>query len=383
MEIFFCDLCNESVPLSDLDKGLAFRRGERVVCAACDRAMTGEGHVDARSAGERGGSGARVEGGAAQRPAAVSQAAPSGGGTGTLLALVALLFSAGGFALLIDRIDRVRTGSEQTGHDLELARAALENDYKKLSSGIEEKLLVTETRIHAKRDSGRAALESSLDSVKGGVEQHATRFDELESDISGIRLAAVKEDTESKARVDRLADQIATVEKDLRFYNDRLIELQENLRGITAGGGIPVAGADSGAAGSGEGTPAWTGLLADLKHKNSGIRLDTLYALAETRDPRVIPHIVPMLGDADLFVRMGTARILQDLDAREAVPNLIDALEDPESAVRESAMVALRAITSRDFRFEPVAAQAERTKRVKAWRDWWKKSGEEFLGASQ
>ena len=40
MEIFFCDICNESVPAGDLETGKAYRRGERVVCAPCDRAMT-------------------------------------------------------------------------------------------------------------------------------------------------------------------------------------------------------------------------------------------------------------------------------------------------------------------------------------------------------
>ena len=39
-EIFFCDLCNESVPLSDLDGGRAFRIKGRVVCATCNLTMT-------------------------------------------------------------------------------------------------------------------------------------------------------------------------------------------------------------------------------------------------------------------------------------------------------------------------------------------------------
>src|SRR5262245_5414832 len=40
MKIHFCDLCNESVPQGDLDQGRAFIRKGRVVCAACDRAMS-------------------------------------------------------------------------------------------------------------------------------------------------------------------------------------------------------------------------------------------------------------------------------------------------------------------------------------------------------
>ena len=40
MRIHFCDLCNESVPQSDLDEGRAFLRKGRVVCARCDRSMS-------------------------------------------------------------------------------------------------------------------------------------------------------------------------------------------------------------------------------------------------------------------------------------------------------------------------------------------------------
>ncbi|HUR28151.1 MAG TPA: hypothetical protein VM509_08185, partial [Planctomycetota bacterium] len=40
MKIHFCDLCNESVPQSELDGGRAFMRKGRVVCVKCDQLMT-------------------------------------------------------------------------------------------------------------------------------------------------------------------------------------------------------------------------------------------------------------------------------------------------------------------------------------------------------
>jgi len=108
-----------------------------------------------------------------------------------------------------------------------------------------------------------------------------------------------------------------------------------------------------------------------------------VYALGETNDAAVVPHLVPMLADPDLFVRMATIRVLdENLSARSAAPALIDALEDEESAVREAAMLALRSLTGRDFRFDPLAGPGDRSKRVKAWRDWWKRDGEEFLQES-
>jgi hypothetical protein len=59
MDIHFCDLCNESVPQSDLDLGRAFVRRGRVVCASCERAMTHA--VGSASHGEETPSGVAVE----------------------------------------------------------------------------------------------------------------------------------------------------------------------------------------------------------------------------------------------------------------------------------------------------------------------------------
>jgi hypothetical protein len=84
-----------------------------------------------------------------------------------------------------------------------------------------------------------------------------------------------------------------------------------------------------------------------------------------------------MLADNDVFVRMACARVLGDLGQTTAVPALIDALEDAEAPVREAASIALRSVTGKDLRFDPLGNEADRAKKVKAWREWWKKLQEE------
>jgi HEAT repeat protein len=88
-----------------------------------------------------------------------------------------------------------------------------------------------------------------------------------------------------------------------------------------------------------------------------------------------------MLKDPDLFVRMATARALGDLKSERAIGPLIDALEDQETSVREAAVVALRVTTGRNFKFDPLASETDRARKVKAWRDWYKKSGLQDEGA--
>ena len=45
-----------------------------------------------------------------------------------------------------------------------------------------------------------------------------------------------------------------------------------------------------------------------------------------------------------------------------------------------SSVVSLRSITGRSFKFDPGAKEVDRAKRIKAWRDWWKKSADDFIG---
>jgi len=81
------------------------------------------------------------------------------------------------------------------------------------------------------------------------------------------------------------------------------------------------------------------------------------------------------------FLLTAIGILSDDFKAKEAVPHFIDALEHENSAVRETAVIALRDLTGREFRFDPSAAPAERAKRVKAWRDWWYRNGQEFLAS--
>ena len=68
----------------------------------------------------------------------------------------------------------------------------------------------------------------------------------------------------------------------------------------------------------------------------------------------------------------------EDFSALEGLPSppaplsaAFAVLEDPSSAVREAAMVALRHITGHDFRFDPTEpSEAKRVKAVKAFDGW-------------
>jgi len=400
MEIHFCDLCNESVPQSDLDAGNAFVRKGRVVCAVCDQAMGGGGEEDAKpaslapdslgSAPAHGQAAPHVAGAAAVSAAAPTHGAPAGrrrsGAGGVLVGMLAIAFSAAGFALVVDRMDRI--GDDMQTASLELRREVngLRRAQDSMSRTVETRMAEAEERMQTEREATKADVEQTIAGVRAELGAVTERIDGFTTRFTELRTTIDEGDAAAAARARLLGEQLISFEKDMRFYSDRIIELEESLRVLStrpmgAAPGVVDGGAGAGAGATPPaGTPAWQPLLADLQHANAGIRLDSVYALGETRDREVIPYLIPMLGDVDLFVRMATARVLEDLEARTAVPSLIDALEDASSAVREAAMIALRHITGHDFRFDPTdPSEAKRAKGVKAWRDWWKKNGDDFL----
>jgi hypothetical protein len=56
---------------------------------------------------------------------------------------------------------------------------------------------------------------------------------------------------------------------------------------------------------------------------------------------------------------------------RQAVPYLIEALENDAADIRIFAIASLRQITGKDLGFRPWAAPGQRAAAVQRWRQWW------------
>ncbi len=113
--------------------------------------------------------------------------------------------------------------------------------------------------------------------------------------------------------------------------------------------------------------------LVMIRNDQFQTQLGRRLSFPHTADPAVVPHLIPVLDDDDTFVRMAVARVLGDLGGDEAVSPLIDTLSDPAESVRDAAVASLRQITNQNFRFDPLGKESDRTKRIRAWRDWWEK----------
>ena len=398
MEILFCDLCNESVPQADLEAHLAYYRKGRLICRDCDRAMGGSGEEADRATAPP----AAPLGPSREAPPAAGAAAgarpswrggqletvpaPSGGGAGgVVLGLLSIAFAGTAAWLLVERFEALEGAQAQdrvrVARSLELAQ----DEQRAWAAGIEERLAALDQRAEERAAQAAEALEQRVAGLRVELAQFVEREDAVAGALRDLDQRIAEGDGQSEQGIAALRTALEGLEKDQRFYADRLIEFEESVRLLSAGGRMVNPALPLGAAQEPvEAAPQkpWVGLIPDLENDNAGIRLDAIYKLGETKDLAVVPHLVPKLKDEDLFVRMATARMLEDLGAKSAVGDLIEALEDEQSPVREAAFVALRGLTGEDFGFEPVAAPAERAKKVKLWREWWKKDGPAFLAGT-
>jgi len=388
--VLFCDICNESVPQSDLDAGRARRLKGRVVCSVCERSMSGAepspaGGSEPQAApigtSASAASGPAVHAVPPPPTADVHRPRPrrdSGALVGASLALLAVLVAVGvGLRLSWD----IEESKEAYDRSL---RTAI-RDYRAEALSVRE----TTEALRLENERFLATLRDELDAYARDLAAAQDRWmlenDQVMAELVDFdaELTEIKELVGLIERHDKemigLQAKFATLLDDMTKHAARIAALEERPvvtiePPIGGGAGAPQGGDE-------REQPAWTKLLAGLDSPNADERWMAVDELGQTGDPAVADELVRMLQDEDTFVRMATARILGDLEAPAGIPALIGALEDDEAAVREAALVALQAICGRTFDFDPHAGPADRAKRVKAWRKWWDKEEDDWLPA--
>ncbi len=86
----------------------------------------------------------------------------------------------------------------------------------------------------------------------------------------------------------------------------------------------------------------------DLKKGIGLVRVNAAVKLGKLKDRKAISALLEALKDPNMALRNNAAFALGEIGAGEAVPNLIDLLRDPEERVRKSVVKALGMIRARE-----------------------------------
>jgi len=361
MKIHFCDLCNESVPQSDLDAGRAHLVKGRVVCATCESTMSlASPHEPA-----------------APPPELIPAPAPSAAGGSSLavwMAAAGLVLTAIVIYAFEQRVERLQAAELGLARQIENGNEDLRALDRELAR-VPEQTAELEARLSLKLAEALATNEKLRGELSTAARQNEHTIAELQRSLAGLRKEIENAALDRERRLEELAHKLAQGDDAQRDLASRLEEFRKStesarLASEAAARALPDKPPAVPA------LPAWHALLPNLADANPSTRWEAVDELGRAKDPAVIQHVLPLLRDSDLFVRMCAARVLADLGTLQGVPALLDALEDSEPTVRESAWNALRTLTGKDFKFDPQGNEADRAKKVKAWREWWKKEGE-------
>jgi hypothetical protein len=362
MEVVFCDLCNESVPLTDLRQGRAVRRAGRVICAACEVAMSAQAPANSPHSAVL----------SAPHPAEApdSHLAPArgaapvvlsrGSGVGVVMGLFVLVVG----ALALHRVDlrlesfeeaqvaqakALQTAREQSARALEAAASV------RAGSGVlEQRLANSEANTASLREELERRAQHSAAQAEEQLAREAARADDLRRSFEAQLL-------ERERRIEELGLRLAKSEDGVRVLRQQLD--QALAEALAAREREPAASQPAPPA------PAWQAFLPRLFDENPSVRWQAVDELSRAGDPAVLEPVCRALADKDLFVRMRAAGALGELKLEAGIPALLDALADPEPMVREAACQSLKLVSGRDPRFDPLASESEREKRLRALRE--------------
>jgi len=96
-----------------------------------------------------------------------------------------------------------------------------------------------------------------------------------------------------------------------------------------------------------ENNPDYVPLLVLGLHDSSPlVRMEVVQGLGSLQAKTTLPDLSNLLlNDSDIFVRLKVLKSIQYMNATESIPSLIDALGDPEPAVRFYALLLLEQFT--------------------------------------
>jgi uncharacterized coiled-coil protein SlyX len=353
MKLFFCDICNESIPLQDIKDNRATTIKGKIFCRNCNplNELASDGPPGA------GGRGAD---------------APRGGSGGTALLAVGMLASLGlgGYAVWSQQT----TGADQQGRlagridDFESRVADQRNLLNSLSSNVEN--------LQALRgmEKDLALLREDAARRGGEIEKLALGLEAAEKSLNTVgslreRLdAATLRQEEYGRALDRIEATLAGLDETLREVADRPAVV---VAAPTGGD----AEAEAAEAVDPELDARWNGLVEKLKNAEEMVRWEAIDQIRREKAKPLLPHVVKLLADRSLFVRAQAIYTLGELKATEAIAPLIKALRDEDEMIRAEALTALVEITGQNIRFDVSRKdKAELDRGIKRWEEWYAKN---------
>ena len=364
MKIYFCDICNESIPLKDINSNRITIEEGKIFCQKC-----------------------------APKKARASERVP-GPVLAVLVMLILVVGALGtmGWQLIsnqatelraltatVERLDRSLSGA--SGKPSSGLRGQLEQAGKAIGALRAQVRLLGDDFTLAKNE-----IRSRHDSLAQREQDHHVEQQKAIQDAIERLMATLQPDIEAiKNEVRTLKASLnSDAMLEIKVLKEKLQLLQDvvtaRVASLVAPAGEPAAlapgdavdaPADAGESLEDKETKAH---IEKLASEDPGKRYSAVIALGRYSGDRVVTALEGMLApdsDPEDYVRVAVIQTLRKLGSATSIPHIIGALRDTDYFVRVAARGALRSITGTKMDFDPDGPPSDREGRVKNWERWW------------
>lgn len=346
-EVLFCDLCNTSVPVLDVQNGTAVRHQGKTVGGCCLPAL----RLDASKPADR--PGVHV-----------------GAGDGRMLTLgVVVMVALASVALFLDyRMGQAESRSGDAIGRLAQAMRSQGEVVQSISIALDNKAERADAQGLATALAGMTEGQKGADERLAGLQQSLAGLSEAVAGLARQWAGA------EKARPDH-GPVLAELQRQLQQQAVSIAELLARPRPAEASVEPRESSAPSvPAMPEGDLAPEVAHQVARLADRDEGVRFEAVDDLLKRREPKVLPHLLPLVKDPDTFVRRLVVEGLKDFAKPEVVDALLVALADPEEIVRDSAWRSLKELTRQNLPFEAAGTRDARARQQQKWQEWWEKN---------
>ncbi len=349
MKIYFCDVCNESIPLQDIKDGVATTVGGKIYCGSHNPLQAVQGLAVKKSS---------------EKTSIILFAIV----IVLLMAVLAIMLWGQGkkdeeFATLSSQ-DKLRSNLGNMTVQLNLLQpdvAAL-----KVKSQEQETILTgIQTDI--------IQLRGDLAGVRGEVRnlsENLSTTSDLRIDVEALSLKL----GEFNGRMSSLENEYTSIRQRLNGYKADLDRLAE-AGPVAVSTQTKTSGKPSDKPATEKESRELKELKTRLTSKDNSVRFEAVNLVYDNRIKEALPYLLPLLEDPDQFVQVGAIQTVGEFLYLPAIPVLVKVLRDPDVTVREEALLQMIRMTGEtSLNFDPRGSKSEGDKAVKKWEEWLKKN---------
>jgi len=335
-ELFFCNVCQQSVPQISLDTGSAVRHGDRVICPDCADTLVIATELEP-----------------SKREWSISP-----------IVIVFFTITWAVFAYMYVEQQRffdavTASNKEAVSNNNRLSAANAE-----LQSALENKIGDSATRAKIERDKLTSVIANGDNKLRDALSRQANALAEFESLPSQFSAMSSKLNL-SQIEISTIADSAREIRAGQLVLRDKISAVERQVAAAPTPVDVEESSFDS----------RVQSILQDLESSDPNTRFAALEDIADHDDPNLVPYVAPLLYDSYEFCRYQAATTLRQWSALSATPQLIEALDDTFEFVRKEVNAALEAVTKNSVGYNHKDDDAARAASQQAWRDWWKNNG--------